>query len=111
MAHAPPVRLDPATGLRWEDPPTSLPVSWDVAMATATRGWRLPTAAELMDFLSRRTLDAPVAGSAFWSSSESPFAPATRARAIVAEGAGRYAMVVFDKRDPAGRWLIHDGTG
>ncbi len=109
MAHAAPVRPDPATGLFWEPAPTSPPVSWDIAMASAARGWRLPTAAELMDFLSARDVPQP-AGTAFWSSSESPFAPATRARAIVADGAGHFAMVVFDKRDHAGRWLVRDDT-
>lgn len=97
-------------GLEWEPAPSRDPITWAEAFASAALGgWRLPSTAELMGFLADLPDDAgwtPTDGVTFWSATGSPFAPASRVRAVACEDGGRYAVVLLDKASRARRWAV-----
>jgi len=103
---------DRHVGLEWEPRASDLQVTWIEAVVAATeRGWRLPSAAELICFLGDAPADAvwlPPAGATFWSATGSPFARGDRVRAVCREPGGRFAIVLLDKGARAQRWGVRN---
>ena len=101
---------DRDVGLEWEPRPGEVAMTWVQAVAAAAeRGWRLPSAAELMCFLGDTPPDAswlPPAGAVFWSASGSPFARANQVRAVSREPGGRFVVVLLDKSARAQCWGV-----
>jgi hypothetical protein len=101
---------DRHVGLEWEPCPSAVPVTWGEAVAgAAERGWRLPSAAELMCFLGDAPVDAiwlPPAGTVIWSASGSPFARANQVRAVSRDRDGRFVVLLLDKGARAWRWGV-----
>jgi hypothetical protein len=104
---------DGDTGLEWAPAPSTLPLAWADAVATAaTLGQRLPTAEELVTLLTGLPLSLgiamPATGHVLWSSSGSPFAPETRVRAMACEGPGRFVVVLLERVDRAQWWGVRE---
>jgi len=111
---APTALADRQMGLEWEPRPSDAPVAWAEAVAAATaRGWRLPSAAELMGFLGDlpQSLPLPPAGTIFWSATGSPFARASQVRAVSREPGGRFVVVLRDRADQARCWAVRSAVG
>src|SRR5690606_6696834 len=106
--------VDATTGLAWELAPEATPLRWHEALAsTQASGWRLPTVSELVVLLTSLPSDHPFPGEPrpgdlFWSASESPFAPATRVRAVEIGADLRAAVLLLDKDALARRWRARD---
>jgi hypothetical protein len=104
-----PVLLDQATGLGWATGPSPLPVPWaDAEAAAAGLGQRLPSAAELMTLLVglEPSFPGPAPGDVVWSASGSPFAPASRVRAIACERPNLFVVVLLERTDRARWWGV-----
>ena len=109
-------RLDPsalvdlATGLCWAPRPAPLASSWADAVAAAERsGQRLPTVTELMTLLVGLDPDfagIPAPGERLWSTSGSPFSPASSVRAIACEPSALFAVVVLERSEEARWWGV-----
>ena len=102
---------DGDTGLEWAPAPSTLPVAWAEAAATAVAaGQRLPTAEELVTFLTGLppSPGMPATGDVLWSSSGSPFAPETRVRALACDGPGRFVVVLLERVDRARWWGVRE---
>ena len=104
-------RLDAVTGLYWEATPAPAEDTFAAAQASAGEGWRLPSAVELMLFLTglpdRASFPSPHAGDVFWSSSESPFASTESVRAVAYEPS-RPAVLLLEKAASARCWRVKD---
>ena len=102
---------DRQTGLEWELCPSDARVAWAQASAAATaRGWRLPSAAELMIFLAdlpAASLLAP-AGATFWSATGSPFARTSQIRTVSREPGGRFVVMLLDRAERARYWAVRN---
>ena len=101
--------------LEWELRPSDVRVTWADAEAAATAaGWRLPSIGELVGFLGGLPAEAgwvPAVGTIFWSASGSPFAPASRVRAVCFEHAARFVVVLLDRSEQAQRWGVRTSAG
>ena len=106
---------DASEGLEWERTPSPVAVTWDeAAAAAAAGGWRLPSIAELVQFLGSlpAVVDwSPSPGSVFWSASGSPFARASRVRVVCFEQRSRYVVLLLEKSERAHRWAVRAATG
>src|SRR5262245_32251911 len=104
--------VDRRVGLEWEPHPSTIPVTWAEAVISATdRGWRVPSAAELMGFLGDVPADAsflPPPGATLWSVTSSPFARPDRVRAVTREADGRFAVVLLHRDDQALCWSVRN---
>jgi hypothetical protein len=102
--------VDRDTGLAWDPAPVAHPAPWiDATRAAAGRGKRLPTALELLTLLVGLPADfaaGPSAGDVLWSSSDSPYAPPSRVRAIACDGPGRFVLVLLDRAERARWWGV-----
>ena len=105
---------DRHVGLEWEPAPSDNSVTWDEALATATRGgWRLPSASELMGFLGDAPAQAlwlPPLGTIFWSGSGSPFDRGDRIRAVSRDPSGRFVVVLLQRDERARRWGVRSAV-
>ena len=110
FVRTPTALADRHVGLEWEPHPSTLPVTWAEAVLSATdRGWRLPSASELIGFLGDCPAGAewlPASGETFWSVTSSPFARSERVRAVSRDPDGRYVVVLLDKDDRARCWGV-----
>src|SRR5262245_216399 len=102
--------IDRDTGLAWDPAPAAIPAPWaEAARAAEGRGKRLPTALELLTLLVGLPADfaaGPSAGDVLWSSSDSPYAPPSRVRAIACDGPGRFVLVLLDRAERARWWGV-----
>jgi hypothetical protein len=73
-------------------------------------GWRLPRIDELSALLAglaeSHPFLAPAEGAAFWSASESPFAPASTVRIVLVGAGWSFASALREKAALASRWQV-----
>ena len=108
--------LDRITGLLWESAPSGRLMTWAEAQRYAlAEGWRVPTIGEIASLLAGLVDGHPFLFSApglvFWSTSESPFAPATHARVATCEASARFTVHLLDKGGSACLWGVRGPLG
>jgi hypothetical protein len=102
--------VDRESGLEWEPGASHDPVSWaEAASSAAAAGRRLPTVVELMSFLMDLATfggPCPRAGLVVWSASGSPWAPASKVRAVCCDAERQFVVVLRERGEPAHRWAV-----
>lgn len=110
LIHTPTALADWRASLEWEPGPSARRVTWAEATASATdRGWRLPSASELVGFLSSIPKDAfwlPPVGTTFWSATSSPFARGNQVRGVARDADGRFVVVLMSRFERAVCWAV-----